>query len=94
MRPYHGTTTVSPGHQHCRQPDRWRPAPRAVVLCAGDAILVVDVTGATGGRLADETWVEVTERFDRPASDRSDGDRPVLAATSLRRIELPRIEYE
>lgn len=72
--------------------------------CAGDAIgLAIDVRGDDGPVLADETWVEVTGRYDRPATaaarrsepDSDDsGTPPVLRASSVRVTDPPDHPYE
>ena len=72
--------------------------------CAGDAIgLSVDVRGYDGPRLDDETWVEVTGRYDRAATGAArrsapDSDEartaPILELSSLREVDAPSEPHE
>ena len=79
-------------------PGRTTIARLVVGCCAGDATaLLVDVRGDVGAPLADDTWVEVTGRFDSEATAEQP-DRgyrvPVLHLVSLRRVDAPREPYE
>jgi uncharacterized repeat protein (TIGR03943 family) len=68
--------------------------------CAGDATgLLVAVRGYDGEPLADDSWVEVTGRFDERLTaeqpqDEIAGAVPVLAMSSLRHVDQPREPYE
>jgi uncharacterized repeat protein (TIGR03943 family) len=80
--------------------DRFVVARLMVGCCAGDATpLPVAVEGLDAEPPPEDTWVEVTGRFDPELSDpgeegRSLGDMPVLVASDLREVDEPRQPYE
>lgn len=80
-------------HDRDAPPGGFSLARLMIGCCAGDATgLVVAVRGYEGAALAEDTWVEVTGRFDEGRS--GEGRTPVLAVSSLRRVDRPREPYE
>jgi uncharacterized repeat protein (TIGR03943 family) len=80
-------------HEPDAPPGGFTLARLMIGCCAGDANgLVVAVRGYDGEELADDTWVEVTGRYDERLS--GDAEVPALALSSLRRVARPREPYE